>query len=199
MANVETIFINEIAEKTNLPFTSVMKLKTDGVLKEPEIIDDETGQTFTSNLLIDKKSYDEFIANTAFAYVDGSFNQETNTYGYGCVIKYKDDTIELTGSGDDEDMALMRNVSGEIMGAQAAMEYCKELGVKFLYIFYDYTGIYTWAIGSWKRNKEGTKRYHEFFNKIKTTMNIDFVKLKGHSGILGNEKADKLAKKAVGN
>ena len=116
-----------------------------------------------------------------------------------CVIKYKDDTIELTGSGDDEDMALMRNVSGEIMGAQAAMEYCKELGVKYLYIFYDYTGIYTWAIGSWKRNKEGTKRYHEFFNKIKTTMNIDFVKVKGHSGILGNEKADKLAKKAVGN
>ena len=39
-------------------------------------------------------------------------------------------------------------------------------------------GIESWATGEWKRNKEGTKEYHEFYNSIKDKINIHFIKVK---------------------
>ena len=50
----------------------------------------------------------------AYAYVDGSYNQSTNTYGYGGFIKYNSKIEKFSGSGNDKEMALMRNVAGEI-------------------------------------------------------------------------------------
>ena len=54
MTNVETIFINEIAEKTNLPFTTVMKLKTDGA-KDADLKNLKTDTSFVglSKLAVD--------------------------------------------------------------------------------------------------------------------------------------------------
>ena len=55
-----------------------------------------------------------------------------------------------------------------------------------------------WATGSWKSNKKGTIAYYNYMQEIKDKIDIRFVKVKGHSGIAGNEEADALAKQSVG-
>ena len=133
-----------------------------------------------------------------YAFVDGSFNVKTGVYGYGGFLFDGRDKHILSGSGDDAEMATMRNVAGEILGSMAAVEKAIELGIKELSIYYDYMGIEMWATGAWKRNKEGTIAYHEYMNSVRDKIQINFIKVKGHSGVEGNEEADILAKKAVG-
>lgn len=134
----------------------------------------------------------------AYAFVDGSYNVATGTYGYGGFLIADGEKHILQGAGDEEEMASMRNVAGEILGSMAAIEKALELGIKELVIYYDYMGIEMWATGGWKRNKSGTIAYYEFMQRIKSQIAITFTKVKGHSGIEGNEEADRLAKEAVG-
>lgn len=133
-----------------------------------------------------------------YAFVDGSYNVATGVYGYGGFLVSNAQKHILQGAGDEEEMASMRNVAGEILGSMAAVEKALELGLKELVIYYDYMGIEMWATGAWKRNKAGTIAYYEFMQNIKSQIVITFEKVKGHSGIEGNEEADRLAKEAVG-
>ncbi len=134
----------------------------------------------------------------AYAFVDGSFNQFTNVYGYGGFLIYSGEKYLITGSGKDEEMATMRNVAGEVLGSMAAIKKAIEIGLDEITIYYDYAGIEMWATGAWKRNKKGTIAYYEYIKSIEDRIKIKFVKVKGHSGVEGNEEADRLAKKAVG-
>lgn len=142
---------------------------------------------------------DELVLPENYAFVDGSFNSAEKRYGYGGFLVVNGEKHIVTGDGVDEEMAAMRNVAGEISGATAAIKLAMELGVKELTVFYDYEGICQWADGNWKTNKEGTKAYAMFVKEARATgIKIEFVHVKGHSGIPGNEEADMLAKAACG-
>ena len=132
------------------------------------------------------------------AYVDGSFNVATGEFSYGVVMFHNGEEITFNKSFSDPELASMRNVAGEIKGAEAAMEYAYKNGMKSLTIYHDYEGIAKWPLKLWAANKEGTKAYQEYYNNIKEYVDIKFVKVKGHSGDKYNDLADKLAKEALG-
>lgn len=133
----------------------------------------------------------------AIAYVDGSFDLSSFTFSYGVVFITKEDKKDYSGRDDNETLAKMRNVSGEIKGAMVAMDIAIEENMNTLYLHFDYMGIEKWAKGEWKANKDGTKFYKEYYDSIKDKLNVVFVKVKAHSGVKYNEEADRLAKEAI--
>lgn len=134
---------------------------------------------------------------TAVAYVDGSYNVATGEYGCGIVLFYEGEEIHLAKKGQDEELAQMRNVAGEILGAELAMKEALERGAETLTIYHDYQGIASWCLGEWKTNKEGTIAYKAYFDSIKNKIQISFKKVKGHSGDKWNDLADELAKSMI--
>lgn len=135
----------------------------------------------------------------AEAYVDGSYEHNLRMYGSGVVI-LKNNSVEKKYSekGYDKSLVTMRNVAGEIEAAKIAMKHCIRNNIKNLKLYFDYEGIEKWCIGSWKTNKEGTKEYKEFYDNIKQDLNVEFIKVKAHSGNKYNDEADRLAKSAIG-
>lgn len=132
------------------------------------------------------------------AYVDGSYEHSQLRYAYGCVLVFEDHTVELNGSGNDAALVSMRNVAGEILGSQCAIDWAIENQYESVTIYYDYEGIEKWALGIWKANKEGTKAYKEFVEERKSKVQIRFQKVAAHTGVKYNEMADQLAKAALG-
>lgn len=137
--------------------------------------------------------------NLAIAYVDGSYDNNIKTYGYGVIIFYKNEKKIISGSGNEKELANLRNVAGEVKAAIKTIEYAIENKIKSLNIYYDYLGIEKWFTGEWKSNTSLTKQYSDYANKIKKLVNIKFIKVKAHSGNKYNEEVDKIAKDAVYN
>lgn len=156
------------------------------------------GQTEDSSAAGAKREGNAGQTADNYAFVDGSFNSSTGVYGYGGFLVAGGERYVLQGSGNEPELAGMRNVAGEVLGSMAAMERAVSLGLAELTVYYDYMGIEMWAIGAWKRNKKGTIAYYDYVQGIKDKLALRFVKVKGHSGVEGNEEADRLAKEAAG-
>lgn len=135
---------------------------------------------------------------TLVAYVDGSYDHSKLSYAYGCALVLEDEVISLNGSGNDIDYIGMRNVAGEILGSEKAIEWAISHGYKAVHIYYDYEGIEKWANGSWRANKIGTQAYKSFVEEKRQEIEIVFHKVAAHTGVEYNELADQLAKEALG-
>lgn len=62
----------------------------------------------------------------AVAYVDGSFDKSTKEYTYGAVIFWNGKQYEFSERFNDEELAKMHNVSGELKGAERAIKFALE-------------------------------------------------------------------------
>ena len=130
-------------------------------------------------------------------YVDGSYNSLTEEFSYGMVVLSGDGEKKFNGRFNDRELASMRNVAGEIKGAEAAMQYALDHNLAEIEIYHDYEGIARWCLGEWKTNREGTRAYKDFYDRASGKVKIRFAKVTGHSGDKYNDMADELAKEAL--
>lgn len=134
----------------------------------------------------------------AIAYIDGSYKLETLEYGYGVVLFVKNEKFEFFAKGKNSDVVKSRNVTGELFSSIRAISEAIKLEKKKITIFYDYEGIASWANNNWKCKIPLTIGYKEKINQLRKEIEINFVKIKAHSGNKYNDRADFLAKKSLG-
>lgn len=136
------------------------------------------------------------------AYVDGSFDGYSKTYGFGGFIIYEENGKKcvrvVQGAGNNPEMSKMRNVAGEISGAMRIVEEAIYLGLEEITLYYDYAGIENWVTGIWSCNKYETYEYSRFMYESSKQIRIHFHKVEGHSGDTGNDIVDTIAKEQSG-
>ena len=134
----------------------------------------------------------------AIAYVDGSYNQQTKVYSFGCVFISERGVETFSGSGSKEDFRTARNVAGELMGTVYASELAVKRGIKTLTVYHDYTGISMWYNGMWKAESPVAVDYIAKTDALRPYLTTRFMKVAGHTGVDLNEAADLIAKAAAG-
>lgn len=139
------------------------------------------------------------VQTEATAYVDGSYQAATQRFSCGVALFHNGKEIHLSQAYRDPALAQMHNVAGELKGSEMAIQYCLEHQIKSVTIFHDYEGIAKWCTGEWQAKKPGTQAYKAFYDQAKSSLDIRFVKVKGHSGDKYNDLADQLAREALEN
>lgn len=154
-----------------------------------------------------------------FAYVDGSANGEqkgpNNRYGTGYVISNISNngereirfghTTKESGSNFDAEMETITNVLKNILEDIKEKKDLK--AYQNLKIYFDYEGVGYYPAGLYKKGdwlkknanpsaveyRKAYEAYVGLFEEAGMECNIEFIHVKGHVGVFGNEMADRLA------
>ena len=131
------------------------------------------------------------------AFIDGSFDKRNGVVGSGGIILLGTEEVEFSLSSTDPNHVAYWNVSGELLAALHVVDYALNHGYSSCSLYYDYMGIEMWATGRWKTNNPLTTSYAKRMKEASKQIRIDFHKVKAHSGIAYNDRADALAKKGT--
>ena len=131
------------------------------------------------------------------AFIDGSFDKRKGVVGSGGVILLGAEEVEFSLSSTEPNHVAYWNVSGELLAVLHVVDYALNHGYTSCSLYYDYMGIEMWATGRWKTNNPLTTNYAKRMKEASKQLRIDFHKVKAHSGITYNDRADALAKKGT--
>lgn len=131
------------------------------------------------------------------AFVDGSFSDKISKYSFGVVLLYNNKEQYLYNSYNDEIGLKYNNFSGEIRATKEAILWSIDKEFDKIIIFHDYEGIQKFASGEYKARNEISIDYYNFIIESRKKITIEFISIESHSGIVYNDKADKLAKDAL--
>lgn len=139
--------------------------------------------------------------NEAIVCCDGSFNERLNCYGYGGFIEFNGNRKEFSCRGTKEEFRKYKNIAGELEGVIHGLKMAVNAGCTKINVLYDCKCIEEYANGNWKvHDNEVAKWYKEQLLDLysKNKVHIRWTHLTSHTGVVENELADQLAKKAVG-
>ena len=127
-------------------------------------------------------------------YVDGSYINGRYSWGFavydnGSLVDY------ANGIGTSLTAARLRNVAGEMQGAMEAVLWAEANGIEPVTICHDYEGIAAWPLRRWQAKLPETREYAVFMQPRLGW--VKFQKVAGHTGVEGNELADRLARQAL--
>ncbi|TMN21613.1 ribonuclease H1 domain-containing protein [Lentibacillus cibarius] len=132
--------------------------------------------------------------NRVDVYVDGSYSK--GRYSWALAVYDNDQLIHSdAGVGTNKEAGSMNNVAGELAAAMRAAKWARA-NRKSIVIHHDYQGISSWVDGSWRAKNDMTQAYKTFMANYRDI--VSFNKVAGHTGVEGNELADKLAREALG-
>lgn len=131
------------------------------------------------------------------AFIDGSFDKKLGMVGSGGVMLVGEKEIEFSLATTNPKYVEYWNVSGELLAALHVVKYAIDHRYTSCSLYYDYIGIEMWATGRWKTNNPVTTNYAKVMKEWASQIRIDFHKVKAHSGIHYNDRADALARKAI--
>lgn len=136
--------------------------------------------------------------DVANLFCDGGFKEDK--YSFGIYLECANNDYLSCGTFKDVDWVSTgsRNIVGECIGCLAGLQLAGSLGYKRINIYYDYEGLAKWINGNFEAKSEIAIRYVATFNQIvqKYGLGYRFFYTKGHSGVRGNELADKLSTRA---
>lgn len=131
----------------------------------------------------------------AYIYIDGSYNAATDEYAGSCVVVTKDEVTSVSKKRKDE-FRKHKQIAGEILGAELALEFCRDYDC--VEIRYDYDAIGGWADNTCKARFPMAKEFKQKVAAARETTNITFSKVKAHIGSKYNEMADTAARQTLG-
>lgn len=137
----------------------------------------------------------DFSSGTVI-FVDGSYMKGRYSWGFAA---YEGGELIYTanGAGTSKDAAKLHNVAGEMDAAREAVQWAEAQGLEDtgVTICHDYEGIAAWPLGHWQAKLPQTQEYAAFMQPRLGW--VRFQKVAGHTGVEGNELADRLAKEAL--
>ena len=160
----------------------------------------EEAEAFLENRDVWKERIEEELKQGYLvAFTDGSFDKALKRYSYGVLLILPSGEEEnLYGYGEDEKFMDSQNIIGEVLGVLKTLEWAIAKGYAKIKIYHDYSGLSKWALGEWKANAVVSQMYvKEYKEKYEGKIQVEFVKVPGHSNIAYNEMADSLAKFAL--
>lgn len=181
--------------------TEALKEETDSY-REPNYI-----RSKATDIIV-KEEYEEpeekVKEEVAVYFVDGSYNKNIKVYGSGIVELYQQEDEERNKEivtrgyiASGIDYWDQWNIIGEIEASKCAIVDAYRNKKKKVIIYHDLTGTARWACGKYKAKNIYTKSYVEFIEEYNNKLEIEFIKVKGHSDNKYNDMADEYAKRAI--
>lgn len=135
-------------------------------------------------------------------YTDGACSGNPGPGGYGAILMYKQNKIEISGREDNT-----TNNKMEMMAAIVALEKLKEPCKVTLYSDSAYLvnainqgWLNKWKINNWKTTSKEPVKNIDLWTRLDKLLNmheVKFIKVKGHADNEFNNRCDTLATSAI--